>query len=303
MDENNAQEVKAAMGSALCDVRKQEPWRSDDLAKLCMALAKCQAEIKNPKKGKTANAGKFSYNYADISDVIACINAVAPKFGLAHSQVLRPNHEGKLCIFTMIMHESGQWMLSEYKLPPAGDNHEMGGNITYGRRYALAPLFGVASEDDTDFNGRHADKDEAGKAEFERVTAEKREESRKALEEVRASRHKKVVCVPDKKPDAAPAADPEPEKHAPQTEQTADDGKGGTKIVEDYTGIDKRLTAKLQTYDAAGCPLNAFQNYVIKSGVFGPKADLRKLPDDYVEQVLANWHKVEPKFREELLPF
>ena len=132
-----------------------EPWRSESIAELCKALADCQRDIKNPKKARTANAGKFSYSYADIADVLACINEVAPKHGLAHAQVIRPNAEGRMCIFTLVMHTSGQWMQSEYRLPPAGDNHEMGGNITYGRRYALAPMFGIASEDDTDFNGRH----------------------------------------------------------------------------------------------------------------------------------------------------
>lgn len=207
--------------------RKADPWRSDEIGELCKALAQCQAKIQNPKKGKTANAGKFKYNYADISDVVEAINKVAPEFGLSHSQIIRPNHEGRSCIFTMVMHESGQWLCSEYKLPPASDNHEMGGNITYGRRYTLAPMFGIASEEDTDFNGAHcggdANEDEAAKEESAKKAAE-------VAEKYRTGKFKKVKPVPPadsigsaSQPSAsqtAPAASDAPEatKTAPETE-------------------------------------------------------------------------------------
>ena len=68
----------------------------------------------------------------------------------------------------------------------------MGGNITYGRRYALAPMFGIASEEDTDFNGAHcggdANEDEAAKEESAKKAAE-------VAEKYRTGKFKKVKPV------------------------------------------------------------------------------------------------------------
>jgi len=226
----------SAPEKTVCACHKPEPWRSDSIDQICKAMALCQAEIKNPKKGKTANAGKYKYNYADISDVLACINAVAPKFGLAHTQVIRPNNEGRSCIFTMVMHESGQWLLSEYKLPPAADNHEQGGNITYGRRYALAPMFGIASEEDTDFNGAHrggdADEDEAAKEEAAKKAAE-------VAEKYRTGKFKKVTPVNPADP-VGSASQPS----ASQTAPVASDAPEATKTATETGGdLKARLAA------------------------------------------------------------
>lgn len=329
---------------------RTEPWRSDQIGELCAALAKCQVEIKNPKKGKTANAGKYKYNYADISDVLACINAVAPKFGLAHTQVIRPNNEGRSCIFTMIMHESGQWLLSEYKLPPAGDNHEMGGNITYGRRYALAPMFGIAAEEDTDFNGSHRKSDEADDDAKEQA----KKDAADLAEKYRTGRFRKIqpgedvlkardvpltadvppapsVVEPDAKPTAADTPKPKTALEAKLAEAKAKAEKAAREVAAeekaerdaiqnepaavpdaprkplDYTGIHTGLAKKLKEYDnGKNDPIDAFEAYVKKIGVFGPdgvQGGIRGLPDDFCEQALAQWKKVEPKFTAELLPF
>lgn len=338
---------------------RSEPWRSEQIGELCAALAKCQAEIKNPKKGKTAKvaskkgeSSSYSYAYADISGVCETINAIAPKFGLSHSQILRPNAEGRTCILTMIMHESGQWLLSEYKLPPAGDNHEMGGNITYGRRYALAPMFGIAAEEDTDFNGSHraveaAENEDKAKEKAESIAAK-----------FRSGRFKKVETLPETAPDAKnepplndphaqmpppahsedvppppPADDTTPAKTALAAKLAASRAKavGAAKAQIEYEaaerdaitdespvkvdakpnydgfeGVHQRLALHLKKYDdGKSNPIDAFEAYVIHGGFLGPdyKGGLGGLPPDFVEQVLAQWKKVEPKFLNELVPF
>lgn len=307
--------------------RKADPWRSDEIGELCKALAQCQVEIKNPKKSKTANAGKFKYNYADISDVLACINSVAPKFGLAHTQVIRPNNEGRSCIFTMVMHESGQWLCSEYKLPPASDNHEMGGNITYGRRYALAPMFGIASEEDTDFNGAHcggdANEDEAAKEESAKKAAE-------VAEKYRTGKFKKVKPV-NPADSIGSASQPETEgdlkarlaaskakainaaKEHVETEKAESEAIANEHSLTtaergslDYSGIHAGLAKKLKEYDNGKCdPIGAFNYYVCRGGFFGPdyKGGVKGLPSDFCDQVLSQWDKVAPKFVAEIVPF
>lgn len=339
-------------------VIRTEPWRSEQIGELCAALAKCQAEIKNPKKGKTAKvaskkgeSSSYSYVYADISDVCETINAVAPKFGLSHSQIIRPNAEGRTCIFTMIMHESGQWLLSEYKLPPAADNHEMGGNITYGRRYALAPMFGIAAEEDTDFNGSHRKSDEAD----DEAKEQAKKDAADLAEKYRSGRFHKIKPGEDvlktrrdvATTAAAPSAPcvvetstppPADDTPAPKTalqaklaeakakaekaaREVAAEEKAERDAIQnetaelpnstrkplDYTGIHAGLAKKLKEYDdGKNDPIEAFESYVKKIGVFGPdgvQGGVRGLPDDFCEQALAQWKKVEPKFTAELLPF
>lgn len=337
MEENTQQAVPTGAE------RKADPWRSDEIGELCKALAQCQAEIKNPKKSKTANAGKFKYNYADISDVLACINSVAPKFGLAHTQVIRPNHEGRSCIFTMVMHESGQWLCSEYKLPPASDNHEMGGNITYGRRYALAPMFGIASEEDTDFNGDHGKTEEVEAAAQEKAT----KKAEAIAEGYRSGRWKKVPAAPATEDtpaistQAAPvetekavATEAPPEKgnslrarlaaskakaaqiakeqakiEKDEADAIAEEGSAPesrfVRVPVDYSGIHKGLAAKLKDYDDGVCnPVAGFEEWVRKTGALGPQGmDAKDLPDDFCEQVLSQWEKVAPKFEQCIVPF
>jgi len=333
-------------------VVRSEPWRSEEIGELCLALAQCQAEIKNPKKGRTAKVrskkgedSSFSYAYADISDVVEAINAVAPKFGLSHSQIIRPNAEGKTCIFTLVMHKSNQWMLGEYKLPTASDNHEMGGNITYGRRYALAPMFGIASEEDSDFKSGHKEDDEADKEKSAAAAHETAEKFRSGKfrklkpgedvlksEAAPAEAAETAAAAPaEPKAEAvaaAPADDPPPAKtalaarleaakakaekkrQAAQAEETAErqaiqDTEAGKPAAvsgqPDYTGIHEGLAKKLQAYeDGKNDPVAAFDSYVRNSGILGSDYDggVAGLPVDFVEQVLAQWKKVEPKFIE-----
>lgn len=323
-----SEQEQVATDKHACACIKPEPWRSEKIDLLCAALAKAQKIIEQPKKTKTAKVrskkgdeASYSYTYADIGDVVAAINKVAPDCGLSHSQILQPHptEEGRMLIITMVMHESGQWLTSTYRLPIAESNHEMGGNITYGRRYALAPMFGIAAEEDTDFNGSHKGGGTEIDPEEEKRLAEAAAKSKEAIENLK-KRSKKVDCKPD--PDAAKFASTsaEPTGDAARAEAAA----GGTSTTakpeaaaapqepasdapnntpDDYTGINPRLAAKLQEFPAGSCPLSAFKSYAIKAKHFKAGMDFTKLPEDYIQQIMDNWAKVEPKFRLELLPF
>ena len=53
----------------------------------------------------------------------------------------------------MLMHSSGEWIKSEIRMPIAKkDAHGIGAATTYGRRYLLSSMVGVAQADD-DGNG------------------------------------------------------------------------------------------------------------------------------------------------------
>ena len=56
---------------------------------------------------------------------------------------------GAVCVTTTLMHSSGQWIRSKVKLPLAKkDAQGVGAAITYGRRYGLSGIVGIAQYDD-----------------------------------------------------------------------------------------------------------------------------------------------------------
>ncbi len=119
---------------------------SQDIGKLAEALAKAQAKFENaPKDSENPFYGK---KYADLASNICAIRAPLSENGL--SVVQGTSAEGALVkISTRLMHSSGQWIedtltITATKLDPQG----IGSAITYGRRYALAAMVGIAQDDD-----------------------------------------------------------------------------------------------------------------------------------------------------------
>lgn len=125
---------------------------SKQLNDLFAALSKFQGELENASKGKQGHG----YKYADLAE---CINVAKPhlaKNGLAVSQMLGANEQGKQTMITLLTHSSGQWISSEFVMVDAvlqggsGKNpaQVLGSAITYQRRYAYAAMIGLAQEDD-----------------------------------------------------------------------------------------------------------------------------------------------------------
>lgn len=83
--------------------------------------------------------------------IIDATKGALAKNGLAVSQLVDTN--GVVHVDTLLMHESGEWIRSSISLKPkADDPQSIGSAITYGRRYSLGAILGVASEDDDDGN-------------------------------------------------------------------------------------------------------------------------------------------------------
>src|SRR5699024_5811712 len=54
---------------------------------------------------------------------------------------------------TMLLHSSGEWMKSNpLKMPALNSIQDVGGQITYLKRYSLSAMLGVSSEEDNDSN-------------------------------------------------------------------------------------------------------------------------------------------------------
>ena len=123
-----------------------EQWKSEDIDKLATALAKAQAEIKGAEK-KSTNPF-FNSGYADLHTVIESSFPFLTKHGLS---VIQGNDgkPGEFYVTTMLLHSSGQWVKSRLKMPiEKATAQAIGSTITYGRRYGLSAICGIAQYDD-----------------------------------------------------------------------------------------------------------------------------------------------------------
>ena len=128
------------------DLQTSEVWKSDKIDKLAASLAKAQSEMKGAEK-KSVNPF-FNSGYADLNTVIESSFPHLTKYGLT---VIQGNDSkpGEFFITTMLLHESGQWIKSKLKMPVEKVTAQsIGSTITYGRRYGLSAITGIAQYDD-----------------------------------------------------------------------------------------------------------------------------------------------------------
>ena len=129
-----------------------EPTMSDTIGKLAGALAKAQSEM-TMVEGKSINPF-FNSKYASLATVleVAMPALNANEIALVQGNRWDTNNNG-FYITSMLMHSSGEWIKSEIRMPIAKkDAHGIGAATTYGRRYLLSSMVGVAQADD-DGNG------------------------------------------------------------------------------------------------------------------------------------------------------
>ncbi len=124
--------------------------QSETIGKLAAALKQAQAEMKPATENAKGNYGKF----ADLGEIIDTIRAVSVPNGLSFSQ-FPVGDAGGVGVETILMHESGEWLSDAIYLPFASDGGRnsaqvAGGIVTYLRRYSLASIFGVYTDEDTD---------------------------------------------------------------------------------------------------------------------------------------------------------
>ena len=114
------------------------------------ALVAAIGELQNVPK--TANNPYFKSKYAPLDAIIDATRPILSKHGLAVMQ--SPwFEEGKAGIQTRILHKDGHSESSNLLLPLKDQSPQgVGSAITYARRYALAAVLGIASEDDDDGN-------------------------------------------------------------------------------------------------------------------------------------------------------
>ena len=145
------------------------------VAELFSAFAKAQAEMGDVVKGAANDGFKRdgkATRYADLASVVEAIRPALNKHSIAIVQA--PAFDGeRVSIETRLVHAAGGWMRSTLHLKPSKvDPQGVGSAITYGRRYALLSIAGVAPEDD---DGNAASGEGTGGQRFDRQQ-ERREE-------------------------------------------------------------------------------------------------------------------------------
>lgn len=125
---------------------------SAELKELFSALAKAQAEMKPALKTAVNPAfkrpGTNGSKYADLADCMETIRTAITKHGLCLSQMY-----GGPEVFTLLGHESGQWIRSRIAIPHFDElsPQQIGSATTYLRRYSLG-IVGLVTDEDDDGN-------------------------------------------------------------------------------------------------------------------------------------------------------
>jgi hypothetical protein len=120
---------------------------SEPATDIFAALAQAQGEIDNAKKD--AKNPAFNKNYADLASVLDVAKAPLAKSGLAltFDTASSDNH---VTLTPCLVHKTGQWIRFEpfaIRLNKS-DAQGQGSGLTYGRRYLIQTILGIAAEDD-----------------------------------------------------------------------------------------------------------------------------------------------------------
>lgn len=121
---------------------------------LMRALARAQARFTQPRKN--CDNPYFKSRYADLSECMKCILPALNSQGLFLTQEIKNLENSNIQIDTIVLHEGGaQRTLGTLVVNVNKSGNilqNMGGALTYGRRYAVCAAFGLSADDDDDGN-------------------------------------------------------------------------------------------------------------------------------------------------------
>lgn len=136
---------------------------SENLSNIAAALAKVQAEIKNPIKNNVNAGVQGAPKYANLEDTLSeYVRPVLTKHGMSVFQSLKTDESGKVGVCTVLLHQSGEYIEGDYVycdivIPTSKAGNKIltegqatGVCITYLRRYSLNAALGINGDKDTD---------------------------------------------------------------------------------------------------------------------------------------------------------
>jgi hypothetical protein len=122
------------------------------------ALLAFQAECPIINKNKTADTGKYTYEYADLSHLVASIRPLLTKHGLSFS-FDSGIADGKVSVTCIVAHIGGHKVPTKFTAPTdaksaMNDTQKVASAVSYCQRYALRLALGLTVGEDDD--GRRA---------------------------------------------------------------------------------------------------------------------------------------------------
>jgi hypothetical protein len=133
---------------------------SEGIKNISPAFIKVSGIVKN----MIPDSKGFGYNYTSLGCIIDQVKPILSDNGLCIIQSPTET-ENQLGIETILLHETGEYFSFVYNIPVtnmkgANNTQQAGAAITYGRRYALSAIFGIATETDTDAAYKKSEKAE-----------------------------------------------------------------------------------------------------------------------------------------------
>jgi hypothetical protein len=117
---------------------------------LAQALVAALSDLTTIEAANTANAGSYSYKYANVADVVKLTRPALAAHGLVALTPVHAHGDGLACT-VVLLHTSGEEMrLGPFPFPHGRDAQATGSMVTYHRRYALVAALGMAAGDDDD---------------------------------------------------------------------------------------------------------------------------------------------------------
>lgn len=124
---------------------------SEKISELTKALIEAEGKFKEIKLNKTAKAGSFSFKYADLTSIFNATKPALREHGLKCVGYFGKDEGGVPILTLMLTHISGEWMKTSISISPQTSKPtDLGGFITYMRRYLYTTLLGVCAEEDVE---------------------------------------------------------------------------------------------------------------------------------------------------------
>lgn len=117
-------------------------------SQLVKALIEAKKNFKPLVKNKTNP--HFRSDYATLAAVHDAVDGALAANGLTVMQPLCFDEKYGHVIKTELLHVSGESKVAVYPLPGGVKSQDLGSAITYGRRYSLSSLLGIAENDEDD---------------------------------------------------------------------------------------------------------------------------------------------------------
>lgn len=118
---------------------------------LAAALVAALADLTVIKKNRTANAGSYSYDYADLGDTVEATRTRLAEHGIVALTPVHGYETGGLACTVELVHVSGETKkFDPFPFPAGRDAQATGSMVTYHRRYALTAALGLATTEDDD---------------------------------------------------------------------------------------------------------------------------------------------------------